>query len=150
MIDNNQHRKCVRAISVFVYYGQHVILQHIIDQMMIQKGNTDDLFQTFCNIKQQSGQEMNEDDTWTKEDSSEYGDTTDKTTEIRIKEKIYFNNVDTDIDVMNNDQIPDSNSDIDIHSEQRTVEQYYLLCLSCRSGDVNTVKILLKYVTKLS
>lgn len=98
MIDNNQHKKCVRAISVFVYYGQHVILQHIIDQMMIQKGNTDDLFQTFCNIKQQSGQEMNEDDTWTKEDSSEYGDTTDKTTEIRIKEKIYFNNVDTDID----------------------------------------------------
>lgn len=178
MIESDQHNKCVRAILWFVFLGQHGILQRIIDQMMIQKGNINDFFQTFCNIEQQSGQGTNEDDTGTKVDtcSSEDSDTTVVTTEKRIKGKstLCFNNADTDIEnkikekilCFNNDDIDidivnnyhtrtgdgeteqDSKSNIDISIEQTIVEQWRFLCLGCLSGDVNTVKILLKYVNK--
>lgn len=47
------------------------------------------------------------------------------------------------------DSESDSKSDIDIYSEEMIiVEQCILLCLGCYSGDVNTVKLLLKYVNK--
>lgn len=165
---NDQHIECLRAIRWFVFIGQHGILQHIIDQMIIQKGNINDLFQTFYNIKQRSSQGMNKDDTYTEVERTEDGDsenevrsldsdTTVETTKHKVKEKstLCFKNADTDMDIVNNDHTktgdknskPVISSDIDIHSEQMT-EQWRLLCLGCYSGDVNTVKILLKYVNK--
>lgn len=160
IINNDKHSKCARAIRFFVLLGQHGILQHIIDQMMIQKGNVNDLFQTFCNKEQQNGQGMNENDTGAEVERTEDDDAKVETTttKIKIKKKstLCFKNTDTDKETVNNDHTrtgykdseSDSKSDIDIFSEEVIVEQWILLCLGCYSGDVNTVKILLKYVNK--
>lgn len=142
MIKYDQHSNCIRAIRWFVMCGQHGILQHIIDEMITQKGNINDLFQIFCNIEQQSCREINEDDTGTEVDISEDDDTTAESliTKSGIKKKklFHFINADTDLDTLmsldhtcDNDSEAYIKSNIDIHNEQMTVEQWRLLCLGC-------------------
>lgn len=160
LINKDEHKNYMKAIWFFVVWGQHGILQHIIDQMMIHKGNTNDLFLTFCNKEQQSCQGMNEDDTGAEVERTKDDDTTVETTttknKIQKKSILCFKNADTDKEIVNHDHTrtgykeseSDNKSDIDTCSEKMIVEQWRLLCLGCHSGDVNTVKILLKYVSK--
>eukprot|EP00105_Crassostrea_gigas_P041542 XP_019925690.1 PREDICTED: serine/threonine-protein phosphatase 6 regulatory ankyrin repeat subunit C-like isoform X3 [Crassostrea gigas] len=160
LINNDEHNNFVRVIRYFVLRGQHGILQHIIDQMMIQRGNINDLFQPFCNKEQQSGQGMNEDATAAEVERTEDDVTTVETTttknKIQKKSSLCFKDADTDEEIVNNDYTrtgykdseSDRKSDIGNCIEQTTVEQWRLLCIGCHSGDVNTVKILLKCVNK--
>lgn len=93
---------CRRGISLVIYFGHHLILQSILDQIIRKSRNVHNNVQ----------------------------DSNKTTTSDRNGESI--DNFDYNIT-----GIIDS-----------LEEQYCLLCISCYSGELNTVRILLKYIDK--
>lgn len=111
----------VRAISWVIYYGHAQILQCIIDRIMKTDTSVDSLFRDSFKrpLKTYSDKQMKS--TVTKFDRA------DKEYESTMTAHSLCNWTGRDLDKV-------------------TIEQYRLLCLSCYSGDLNTVRILLKHV----
>lgn len=112
----------VRAISWVIYYGHAQILQCIIDRIMKMDTNVDSLFRDSFKRPLKTCSDKKMKSTVTKFDRA------DKEYESTMTAHSWSNYwTDRDLDKV-------------------TIEQYRLLCLSCHSGDLNTVRILLKHV----
>lgn len=121
ILTNEKHsRISVRAISWVVYYGHHQILQYLIDQIIKHKETIDDLFRNMYN-KTSGMPPTSENGEFELEKGSENFRTMTKLS----MEEINFAYIEPVID-----------------------EHYRLFCLSCYSGDLNTVKLSMKHVNK--
>lgn len=112
---------CKRVICLVIYFGHHLILQSIIDQIKKKSKNIHTIFQVSYNAtpcstintkKRKSGNE-------TEKSKTRKLGLTDDPDYIEVQER---------------------------RRERFLVEQYRLLCIGCYSGDPNTVKILLKHI----
>lgn len=162
----------VRGIKWVILFGHYQILHFILNQMIQIRGNVNDLFLNCYNKRHQLYSNVNQINTGTEENSllnhSMIGESFIKPDNVREDHKADIDtdndiencsNNDTDIDLdsyKGSDQDVDAYSFIDSDSDSEIacdtykepviVEQCRLLCLSCYSGDLITVQILLKHV----
>lgn len=120
LINEKYSRISVRAISWVIYYGHHRILQYLIDQIMKHKESIDDLFRNIYN-KTSGIPSLSETGEFELENDSENS---------LMMIQFSFNEISF------------------AYREPVIHEHYRLFCLSCYSGDFNTVKILMKHVDK--
>lgn len=134
----------IRPISWVIYYGHHTILQYIINQILKEEENVDDLF-IECTYRQYAYlmQTLTDTDIEFKDDSTLSMSSESANTLERHMEK---NKKDSDT-ACDTDSESDS-EDFDTGAEPIFVEQWRLFCLSCYSGDIKTVQILLKHINK--
>lgn len=120
LINEKYSKISVRAISWVVYYGHHQILQYLIDQIMKHKETVDDLFRNMYN--KTSGMPP-----------------------MSIKGSLELERGSENFLMMMNFSLAEINF---AYLEPVIDEQYRLFCLSCYSGDLNTVKMLMNHVDK--
>lgn len=124
-ITTQRHYKdSVRAISWVIYHGHHQILQCVIDRILEEKKNAADLFQNFDDKENRS-----------------------KTNNAQV-----FNGkhvpTDADYHTIGPSFLKDYGTIIRTGNKPVTEEQFRLLCLSCYSGNLNTVRIIMSHVKK--
>lgn len=117
---------CKRVICFVIYFGHHLILQSIIDQLKEKSKNTHDLFRVPNNVP-----------SFSTEDTKKSGNKT----EVGISR--YFNLAGDCV------SLDESMEDYSIESRKRFLaEQFRLLCIGCYSGDPKTIEILLTNIEK--
>lgn len=117
---------CKRVICLVIYFGHHLILQSIIDQLKEKSKNTHDLFRVSYNVPSCSTE-----DTKKSRNKTEVGTTR------------YFNLTD------DSDSLVKSMGEYSIERRKRLLaEQFRLLCIGCYSGDPKTIEILLTNIEK--
>lgn len=128
----------VRPISWVIYHGHDQILQCIIDQIMKEKGNVFELFQNSYNKCPRRISNTNQNDKNLETGRSLNDCMTTKT--------------DNESNLVMKNQIATFDSgkelNIGVYDEEVTYEQWRLLCLSCYSGDLTIIQILLKYIDR--
>lgn len=120
LINETYSRVSVRAISWVIYYGHHRILQYLINQILKHKESIDDLFRNMYN-KTSGIPSLSENREFELEKDSENS---------MLTIRLIFN------------EISFAYREPVIHEHNR------LFCLSCYSGDFNTVKILMEHVDR--
>lgn len=155
----NVIRSSIRGIKWVICFGHYPILQYILDIMIQEKGNVDDLFRNCYNKRHHTSSNMKQYDTGTEvkslfdhcvtgESNKKAHVGEDHETEIDTDndtEKHTNNNKHIDLDSYTGSD-SDDDTFFDTDNEPVIIEQCRLLCLGCYSGDLNTVKILLKNV----
>lgn len=124
-ITTQRHYKdSVRAISWVIYHGHHQILQYIVDRILEEKKTVDDLFINFDN-----------------KDNRRKTNNVDVFAGKRVQKDAYHYTIGPSF-------LEDYVTIIRKCNKPVTEEQFRLLCLSCYSGNLNTVRIILSHVKK--
>lgn len=116
------YKDSVRAISWVIYHGHHQILQYIIDRIMEEKKNVDDLFINFRDNRRKTNN-----------------------TQVCAGKRVQKG---ADYHTIGPSFLEDYGTIIRKCNKPVTEEQFRLLCLSCYSGNLNTVRIILSHVNK--
>lgn len=126
--------RSVRGIAWIILFGHHQILQYVLNQMIKENGNVDDLFANSFNKHFRPYSHMNKDVTEKIKNNIGEGHKTDSDKDrYTVAGADSKTNVDAHVD-----------TSVDTYYEPVIIEQFRLLCLSCYSGDLNTVQILLQ------
>lgn len=168
-------KKTISAINFVIYYGHCHIFQYIIDETLKHNDNIDILFQNYHNIGQSMYTDSKSSESGKEKDSAVDQEMTKKFSKKRESEEKSQRDSDAE-SVHNSETESDTDCDIvidiaseinsnegnesscetqkellrepanDEDTEKVNFEKRRFLCLGCCSGDLNTVKILLKHV----
>lgn len=156
------NRSSVRGIKWVIRFGHYQILQSILNIMEQEKGVIDDLFLNCYNKRHQTPSNLNKDNTGAELKKSlnlgKTGKLYEKTGNVGENHRT---EIDTDSDTHKCSKSyraieegsfkgtdMDDDTDVEAYNEPKIIEECRLLCLACFSGDLNTVKTLLKHVNR--
>lgn len=118
---------CKRVICLVIYFGHHLILQSIIDQIKEKSKNSHDLFRVSYNAPPCSTNGTKKSGNKTEVGTTKNFGLTDDSDSL--EESIEENY-------------------IEIRRKRFLAEQFRLLCIGCYSGDPKTIQILLTHIEK--
>lgn len=145
-----KYRK-VRAISWVIYYGHYEILKHIVYRIKKEKGNVDELFENSYNKDHRPHLINMQDDIVIEQENVDHYYFTEHSTFSRgcCARLLSCFGGDPNLNhYIDNDTNTESNVEMHPLSERMIAEQWRLLFLGCNSGDLDSVHLLLKYVSK--